>query len=158
MPIWTSFLISKLLINKFWLQRCCATVFVRNLGRLTPSLWLYSTLHDGVLDVIATDDKVSCLPKSKGVLDHCSTWAASLLPAATADGKIFLIHFFSFFFLFSFLFIDLAGLPETKGQIFCWEFCLWHPWSRIWSLTFSIWTTQAVWILIQLLTRVCKQA
>jgi len=54
-----------------------------------------------VLDETAKGDKVACLPKSKRVLDLCSAWATSLLPAAIADGKIFLIHFFSFFFFFS---------------------------------------------------------
>lgn len=62
--------------------------------------------------MIARDDKVSRLLKSKGVLDLCSTWATSLLPAAIADGKFFLIHFFSFFSFF--VLIDLVGLLETR--------------------------------------------
>lgn len=100
MSICTSFWISKLFINKFWLQRCCIKVFVRTSGRLILSLWLYSTFHNRVLDVIAKGDKVLCLPKSKGVLDLSSTWETLLLPAARADGKIFLIRFFTFFFFF----------------------------------------------------------
>lgn len=153
MSICTSLWISKLFINKFGLQRCCIKVFVRTSSRLILSLWLYSTFHNRVLDMIAKDYKVSCLPKSKGVLDLSSTWETLLLPAARADGKIFLIHFFTFFFFL----IDLAGLPETKGQNFCWELCLWHLWSSIWPLMFRIWTTHAAWILIQILTWVCSR-